>query len=111
MTDTHATPADSTITIFRDLIAALPFAQLDEIQLCDLGAIAAESIDGLCHGLHYLGDTLQNANEIPPESLNQLGACLNASAHLIPALLAVCEQTEHHIRTAYSMGDSPLAAK
>lgn len=111
MTDTHATPADSTITIFRDLIAALPFAQLDEIQLCDLGAIAAESIDGLCHGLHYLGDTLQNANEIPPESLSQLGASLNASAHLIPALLEVCEQTEHHIRTAYSMGDSPLAAK
>ncbi|WP_379058767.1 hypothetical protein V6M93_21435 [Pectobacterium brasiliense] len=106
MTDTHATPADSTITIFRDLIASLPFAQLDDVQLCDLGAIAAESVEGLCHG-----DTLQNDIELPQESLSQLGACLNATAHLIPALLEMCEQAERHVRTATPVGDSRLTTQ
>lgn len=111
MTDTHATPADSTITIFRDLIASLPFAQLDDIQLCDLGAIAAESVEGLCHGLHYLGDTLQNDVELPQESLNQLGVCLNATAHLIPALLEMCEQAERHVRTVTAVSGVPLTTQ
>ncbi|MEL4887722.1 hypothetical protein N6P31_11655 [Pectobacterium betavasculorum] len=107
MTDTHATPADSTITLFRDLIASLPFTQLDDVQLCDLGAIAAESVEGLCHGLHYLGDTLQNDVELPQESLSQLGACLNATAHLIPALLEMCEQAERHVRTVTLVSNAP----
>ncbi|PWD72428.1 hypothetical protein [Pectobacterium versatile] len=111
MTDTHATPADSTITIFRDLIASLPFTQLDDVQLCDLGAIAAESIEGLCHGLHYLSDTLQNDVELPQESLSQLGACLNATAHLIPALLEMCEQAERHVRTITPVGDPHFTAQ
>ncbi|QQA75469.1 hypothetical protein [Pectobacterium parmentieri] len=111
MTDTHATLDDSTITIFCDLIASLPFAQLDDVQLCDLGAIAAESVEGLCHGLHYLGDTLQNDVELPQESLNQLGACLNATAHLIPALLEMCEQAERHVRTVTAVSDVPLTTQ
>ncbi|UUE44632.1 hypothetical protein [Pectobacterium aroidearum] len=111
MTDNHATSADSTITIFRDLIASLPFAQLDDIQLCDLGAIAAESVEGLCHGLHYLGDTLQNDVELPQESLSQLGACLNATAHLIPALLEICEQAERHVRTVTTVSSAPLSTQ
>ncbi|WP_409160504.1 hypothetical protein [Pectobacterium sp. B2J-2] len=111
MTDAHATPADSTITIFRDLIAILPFAQLDDVQLCDLGAIAAESVEGLCLGLNYLGDTLQNDVELPQESLSQLGASLNATAHLIPALLEICEQAERHVRTAASSGDISLTTQ
>ncbi|WOA54181.1 hypothetical protein [Dickeya solani] len=98
MTDTHTTPADSSITIFRDLIASLPFYQLDDAQLCDLGAIAAESVSGLCHGLSELGDRLQNGADIGPEQRRHLGASLNAAAHLIPALLEICEQAERHAR-------------
>ncbi|KFX20098.1 hypothetical protein [Pectobacterium betavasculorum] len=111
MTDTHATPDDSTITLFRDLIASLPFTQLDDVQLCDLGAIAAESVEGLCHGLHYLGDTLQNDVELPQESLSQLGACLNATAHLIPALLEMCEQAERHVRAVTTVSGAPLTTQ
>ncbi|WJV63029.1 hypothetical protein PCO87_02610 [Pectobacteriaceae bacterium C52] len=102
MTDTHATASNNSITFFRDLIASLPFHQLDHVQLCDLDAIAAESVEGLCRGLHYLGDTLENDITIPPESLAQLSACPNATAHLIPALLEIREQAECHIPTLTS---------
>ncbi|AYH46622.1 hypothetical protein [Dickeya fangzhongdai] len=105
MTDTHATPTDSSINIFRDLIASLPFHQLDEVQLCDLGAIAAESVAGLCHGLNELGDRLQNGADIEPEQRYQLGASLNAAAHLIPALLEICEQAERHTRVVPHAGE------
>ncbi|MCO7263682.1 hypothetical protein [Dickeya zeae] len=96
MTDTYTTPTDSSITLFRELIASLPFYQLDDVQLCDLGAIAAESVSGLCHGLSELGDRLQDGADISPEQRYQLGASLNAAAHLIPALLEICEQAERH---------------
>ncbi|MGM3192069.1 hypothetical protein ACS25B_14330 [Dickeya dadantii subsp. dieffenbachiae] len=99
MTDTHTTPTDSSITIFRDLIASLPFYQLDDAQLCDLGAIAAESVSGLCHGLSELGERLQDGADIGPAQRYQLGASLNAAAHLIPALLEICEQAERCTRT------------
>ncbi|NKI73700.1 hypothetical protein Dpoa2040_000916 [Dickeya sp. CFBP 2040] len=107
MTDTNATPADSSITLFRDLIASLPFYQFDEVQLCDLGAIAAESVSGLCHGLSELGDRLQNGDGIEPEQRYQLGASLNAAAHLIPALLEICEQTERYTR-ALPQANEPI---
>ncbi|ATO31365.1 hypothetical protein DZA65_00439 [Dickeya dianthicola] len=100
MTDTYATPTDSSITIFRDLIASLPFYQLDDAQLCDLGAIAAESVSGLCHGLSELGDRLQSGADISPEQRRHLGASLNAAAHLIPALLEICEQAERYTQAA-----------
>ncbi|MEI7254054.1 hypothetical protein [Dickeya dadantii] len=105
MTDTHTTPADSSINIFRDLIASLPFYQLDDAQLCDLGAIAAESVSGLCHGLSELGDRLQNGADIGPEQRRHLGASLNAAAHLIPALLEICEQAERCTRTVPHVGE------
>ncbi|WP_027713274.1 hypothetical protein [Dickeya chrysanthemi] len=96
MKDTYTTPTDSSITLFRELIASLPFYQLDDVQLCDLGAIAAESVSGLCHGLSELGDRLQDDADIGPEQRYQLGASLNAAAHLIPALLEICEQAERY---------------
>ncbi len=105
MTDTHATPTDNSITIFRNLIASLPFYQLDEGQLCDLGAIAAESVAGLCHGLNELGDRLQSGADIEPAQRYQLGASLNAAAHLIPALLEICEQAERCTRTVPHVGE------
>ncbi|WEF12556.1 hypothetical protein M9782_04505 [Pectobacterium actinidiae] len=55
-----------------------------------------------------MGDTLQNDVELPQDSLSQLGACLNATEHLIPALLEICEQAERHVRTATLVGDVRL---
>lgn len=82
---------DDSITIFRALIADLQLDSLSDTQLCDLSGVAAESAEGLCHGLSFLGESLENGVQIPQESLTQVSAWLKASAHLIPALLQLCD--------------------
>jgi len=88
---------ENSVTIFRSLIASLPFEQLDEAQLDDLSAIAAESAEGLCHGLWYIGESLEKGTEDVQESIEQASAYLKAPAHLIPALMAICEQSRHQL--------------
>ncbi|GLW39861.1 hypothetical protein Pcaca04_37970 [Pectobacterium carotovorum subsp. carotovorum] len=91
MTTINAAITESSITIFRDLIASLPVDHLSHAQRDDLSAIAAESVEGLCHGLQYVSESL--TEEITTEHLQQLSAYLNTCAHLIPALMALSEQT------------------
>lgn len=92
----NANPVWAT-TLFRSLIASLPFEQLNEAQLYDLNAIAAESAEGLCHGLGYLGESLENEPENVPDNLEQVSGYLKASAHVIPALLAIVEQSNERL--------------
>ena len=84
---------DTSITILRTLIADLQYTQLSDIELHDLSSIAAESIEGLCHGLLYTGESLENGIQFQPQNLGQLGAWLKASAHIIPILLELYEQS------------------
>ncbi|MEI7077709.1 hypothetical protein [Pectobacterium versatile] len=87
MTTINAAAIESSITIFRDLIASLPVDHLSHAQRDDLSAIAAESVEGLCHGLQYVSESL--AEETTTEQLQHLGAYFNACAHLIPALMVI----------------------
>ncbi|MDX6917455.1 hypothetical protein R9X49_20300 [Pectobacterium carotovorum] len=91
MTTTNAAITESSITIFRDLIASLPVDHLSHAQRDDFSAIAAESVEGLCHGLQYLSESL--TAEANTEQLPQLSAYFSACAHLIPALMVISGQT------------------
>ncbi|KHS88509.1 hypothetical protein V6M93_01975 [Pectobacterium brasiliense] len=90
MTTINAAAAESSITIFRGLIASLPVKHLSRAQRDDLSAIAAESVEGLCHGLQYVSESL--TEETTTENLQHLSAYFNTCAHLIPALLVISEQ-------------------
>ncbi|PKX83511.1 hypothetical protein A0G02_09960 [Pectobacterium peruviense] len=90
MTIINAAVTESSITIFRDLIASLPVEHLSRAQCDDLSAIAAESVEGLCHGLQYVSESL--TEETTTENLQKLSAYFNACAHLISALLVISEQ-------------------
>ncbi|APS31958.1 hypothetical protein [Pectobacterium brasiliense] len=90
MTTINTAATESSITVFRDLIASLPVDHLSHAQRDDLSAIAAESIEGLCHGLQYLSESL--AEETTTENLQHLSTYFSACAHLIPALMAISEQ-------------------
>ncbi|KHT16118.1 MULTISPECIES: hypothetical protein [Pectobacterium] len=90
MTTINAAATESSITIFRDLIASLPVEHLSRAQRDDLSAIAAESVEGLCHGLQYVSESL--VEETTTEQLQHLSAYFNTCAHLIPALLVISEQ-------------------
>ncbi|MFJ5387121.1 hypothetical protein [Pectobacterium sp. CHL-2024] len=90
MTTINAAVIESSITIFRDLIASLPVEHLSRAQRDDLSAIAAESVEGLCHGLQYVSKSL--VEETTTEQLQHLSAYFNTCAHLIPALLVISEQ-------------------
>ncbi|QQK70521.1 hypothetical protein [Pectobacterium versatile] len=97
MTTINTAAAESSITVFRDLIASLPIQYLNNAQRDDLSAIATESVEGLCHGLQYLSESL--TEETTTEQLQHLRAYFSACAHLIPALMAISEQASS-IRTA-----------
>ncbi|MFP9459040.1 hypothetical protein AB6D30_01875 [Pectobacterium brasiliense] len=90
MTTINTAAAESSITIFRGLIASLPVKHLSRAQRDDLSAIAAESVEGLCHGLQYVSESL--TEETTTENLQHLSAYFNTCAHLIPALLVISEQ-------------------
>ncbi|GKW29614.1 hypothetical protein AB6D34_12635 [Pectobacterium brasiliense] len=90
MTTINTAVAESSITIFRGLIASLPVKHLSRAQRDDLSAIAAESVEGLCHGLQYVSESL--TEETTTENLQHLSAYFNTCAHLIPALLVISEQ-------------------
>ncbi|AIK12052.1 hypothetical protein WCU81_18820 [Pectobacterium atrosepticum] len=89
MTITNAAVTESSITIFQDLIASLPIDHLSRAQRDDLSAIAAESVEGLCHGLQYLSKSL--VTETVTEHLQQISSYLNTCAHLIPVLVILSE--------------------
>ncbi|MFJ5480486.1 hypothetical protein [Pectobacterium carotovorum] len=90
MTKINTAAAESSITVFRDLIASLLIDHLNRAQRDDLSAIATESVEGLCHGLQYLSESL--TEETTTEQLQHLSAYFNTCAHLIPALMAISEQ-------------------
>jgi hypothetical protein len=90
MSTINAAATDSSITVFRDLITSLPVEHLSRAQRDDLSAIAAESVEGLCHGLQYVSESL--TEETTTEQLQHLSAYFNTCAHLIPALLVISEQ-------------------
>ncbi|KHS91831.1 hypothetical protein RC86_09535 [Pectobacterium brasiliense] len=90
MTTINTAVTESSITIFRGLIASLPVKHLSRAQRDDLSAIAAESVEGLCHGLQYVSESL--TEETTTENLQHLSAYFNTCAHLIPALLVISEQ-------------------
>lgn len=85
---------ENSITVFRSLIAELDLSHFTDTQLYDLGAIASESAEGLCHGLLCVSESLESYEALPPEGIPQLSAYLKATAHLLPMLLEVCEQTK-----------------
>ncbi|WP_159566103.1 hypothetical protein [Budvicia diplopodorum] len=97
MTTTETTSQETSITILRSLIADLQFSQLSDLQLHDLSAIAAESAEGLCHGLLYLAESLENGTHASPQSSGQISAWLKASAHIIPVLLELYEQANSQL--------------
>ena len=99
MTDTFSqtTIHDNSITVFRSLISDLSFEPFSDTQLYDLSGIAAESAEGLCHGLLYLSESLESGNQIPQESLAQIGAWLKASAHVIPVMFELYEQANNRL--------------
>lgn len=95
---TEAASCDNSITLFRSLIADLQFNRLSDNQLYDLSGIAEESAEGLCRGLFYLGESLeQNSTQLSPENLGQISALLKATAHLIPAMFEVYERANGHL--------------
>ena len=87
MTTINTAAAESSITIFRGLIASLPVEHLSRAQRDDFSAIAAESVEGLCHGLQYVSESLTAAANT--EHLPQISAYFNTCAHLIPALIVI----------------------
>ncbi|WP_113625977.1 hypothetical protein [Pectobacterium peruviense] len=93
MTTINTAVTESSITIFQDLIASLPIEYLSRAQRDDLSAIAGKSIEGLCHGLQYISESL--TAETATENLQQLSAYFNACAHLIPALLVINEKAQN----------------
>ncbi|MBN3196314.1 hypothetical protein [Pectobacterium versatile] len=90
MTTINAAATESSISVFRDLIASLPVDHLSHAQRDDLSAIATESVEGLCHSLQYVSGSL--VTETTTEQLQHLSAYFNTCAHLIPALLVISEQ-------------------
>jgi hypothetical protein len=97
MTCTNQTSTDSSVAIFRNLIADLQFCKLTDIQLCDLSAVALESAEGLCHGLLYLAESFENDGRSSMDSKILISAWLKASAHVLPALLELSEQANNHL--------------
>ncbi|MBU9825593.1 hypothetical protein [Rahnella perminowiae] len=94
MTDsiTETNHPDNSLTVFRALIADLDLSDFTDPQLYDLGAVASESAEGLCHGLLCLSEGLENSELLPPEGVSQVSAYLKASAHLLPALFELSEK-------------------
>lgn len=86
MNDSHQDTLPSSIALFCRLVSTFDLSALSDIDLADLNALSAGGIEGLCHGLLFISDSLEQEVIYPPESVRQLSAFLNASAHLIPAL-------------------------
>lgn len=94
-TTTETTCPKNSVTLFRSLISELDLSGFSDAQLYDLGAVAAESAEGLCQGLLCMSESLENCEIVPPEGISQLSACLKASAHLLPALFELCEKANN----------------
>ncbi len=93
-TDTfsHSLPdRDGLYSAMSNALAHLDFSRMDADELSFATEYCAETCAGLCHCLHFMGDSLvtfadNNVNEFTPESLCQLGHGLTAISLLIPAL-------------------------
>lgn len=79
MTAINAAVTESSITVFRDLITSLSIEHLSRTQRDDLSAIAAESVEGLCHGLQYVSESL--VAETTTEQLQHLTP-ISTPAHI-----------------------------
>ena len=91
----------SSIAAFCDLLSSLNFSHYNELELVDLNALTASMVEGLSHGLLFIGETLESGAQFPPESLLQLSEVLTAHAHILPALhligdKALIELTHRH---------------
>lgn len=95
MTNAATSSSENSITLFRSLIAELDLSPLSETQLYDLGAVAAESAEGLCQGLLCISEALENSEALPPAGIPQVSAYLKAAAHLMPMLFELCEQANN----------------
>lgn len=81
-------------------LAELSFAGLDEDAALLLANSCEENIAGLCHGLKFMGKTLNtfavnNAVTFSSESLCQAGHFMAAVGELIPALSQMQQRAEH----------------
>jgi len=88
---------ENSITVFRSLISKLDLSDFTDSQLYDLGSIASESAEGLCHGLLGLSESLENSEVLPPEGISAVSGFLKATAHLLPMLLEISEKANSSI--------------
>lgn len=92
MTTTETQYPENSITAFRTLISDMDLSNFTEPQLYDLGAVASESAEGLCHGLLCLSEGLESGELLPPEGVAQVSAYIKATAHVLPALFELSEK-------------------
>jgi hypothetical protein len=79
---THTKTAENSITVFRSLVADLDFSHLEAIQLYNLSALVSESAEGLCHGLIFPSEGLENSEIVPTDRVSQISAYLKVVAHI-----------------------------
>lgn len=87
-----------------DIFGKIDLSCLTLEEMLALADSSEECVDGLCHGLHFLGKALESFAdkdelEFSAESLCQLGQGLKATATLLPGLMALSRRTEHAILT------------
>lgn len=81
----------------RDAFSQLDFSNMDAYSRSLVAEYCDETRAGLCHCLHFIGDSLvtfadNGVKEFTPESLCQLGHGLNAISLLIPALAGMAKR-------------------
>ncbi|ETS32820.1 MULTISPECIES: hypothetical protein [Photorhabdus] len=81
-----------------NVVSVLDTADMSEQDIELLEEACEANSAGLCHGLHFLGDTLitfaaNDVVEFTPESLCQLGHCLVAISSLLPMLFTLYQKT------------------
>ncbi|HFK7187323.1 TPA: hypothetical protein ACG0BA_002981 [Serratia odorifera] len=59
MNDSHQDTLPSSITLFCRLVSTFDLSALSDIDLADLNALSAGGIEGLCHGLLFISDSLE----------------------------------------------------
>lgn len=91
----------------HDALSQLDFSNMEAYSRSLITEYCDETRAGLCHCLHFIGDSLvtfadNNVKEFTPESLCQLGHGLNAISLLIPALADMAKQATNQPNNALS---------
>ncbi|QXF34735.1 hypothetical protein CE143_17355 [Photorhabdus luminescens] len=78
-------------------MSRLEMTNMSEQAIEQLEEVCEANSAGICHGLHFLGDTLvtfamNDVVEFTPESLCQLGHCLVAISSLLPMLFTLYQK-------------------